>query len=130
MAAVTRVTPVSPATAPPSETDRVPCQKAAAAIVGGDFCSLGAGGWTPTSTMAPGVLMAAQDAKVGEPVTMWRPGMRIRYAAPSGSGLTPGALLYLSAGTAGALDTTATGTQAARCLANSQGVFEGVIELL
>lgn len=45
----------------------------------------------------------ARSVKAGQPVTLFGPGTRFRYAA---SGLTPGAALYIGA-TAGRLDTTA-----------------------
>jgi hypothetical protein len=46
----------------------------------------------------------ARSVKAGQPVTLFGPGTRFRYAA---SGLTPGATLYIGA-TAGRLDTAAT----------------------
>lgn len=120
----------SPTSVPPMETDRINTQRAAAAIAAGDMCQLGAGGWSPTATFAPGLRMAAQSAAAGESVTLWNPRMRVRYGAPTGGATVPGTLLYLDAGAAGGLNTTALGAAVARALANSRGVFEGVIELL
>jgi hypothetical protein len=133
MAVFTKVGLPSLTSVPQDSTARISCQKAAATIACGDICSLGAGGWTPTATAAAGLRMVwtpTASVPAGTPVTPLNPGCRVRYGAPSGGSFTPGALLYLDAGAAGGLNTTSNGSPIARVLANSSGVFEGVIELL
>lgn len=130
MAAFSKVGIPSLCSVPLPETGRIPTQRAAAAIKAGDFCSLGTGGWSPTTTAGAGRRMAANDALAGEPVTFFGPGCRVRYGAPSGGSTTPGTLLYLSGSVAGGLDTTTAAPALVRALANDKGVFEGVVEIL
>ncbi len=134
MAVFTKSGIPSPVSVPLRDTDRQNTQRAAAAGDCGDFCSLGAGGWTPTATAAAALRMAwiggGATFGAGESITIFNPGVRVRYAALTGSGIAPGTLFYLDAGAAGKLNTTANGAPLARACANAKGVFEGVIELL
>lgn len=78
------------------------------AIAAGDLCYIKSDGkaWLSNGTSANAaakcVGMAAEAAAVGEPITVFR-NERFRY----GSGMTPGAQIYVSA-TAGALSDAAT----------------------
>lgn len=143
MSSLLRVSIPSPATAPLTETNRINAQRAAAAGNCGDFCQLGAGGWSPTATAAPalrlvlvggfGTTPGIASFGAGTSVTPLNPGVRINYAVVGSTqtaAVTPGTLYYLDAGAAGGLNDTSNGAPLARALANSKGVFEGVIELL
>lgn len=137
MAALAKSGIPSPCSVPLMETDRINTQRAAAPGQVGDICQLGAGGWSPAAQAAPGLRMVITGGAVngvpsfgaGDPITPLNPGVRMRFA-DSKAAIVPGTLFYLDAATPGGLADAVNGAPLARALANSKGVFEGVIELL
>jgi len=89
---------------------QVPDLVAGEAILAGAACYVKSDGkiWMSNGTAANAassfVGFAARAAAAGQPITVYGPGTRMRYAA---SGLTPGTKLFLGT-TAGRLDTAAT----------------------
>jgi hypothetical protein len=97
MAAVTKVGTPSLSTVVPCPAHQIPGLLAGEAIAAGDLCYIKNDGkvWKANGTSANSAAkvrgMAMQAAAVGESCTLYH-GVTVRY----GSGLTPGADLYLS----------------------------------
>lgn len=99
MAAVTLTGTPSLATVVPCQAHQIPGLLAGEAIFAGALCYIKSDGkvWLATGAAANAAAkvrgMAMQAAAVGESVTLYH-GVRVRY----GSGMTPGADLFLSTG--------------------------------
>lgn len=111
MASITKVTPVSIATAAPDAEHSLSGLYAGEAIAAGDACYIKTSDgklWRSTGAAANAAAVvdgfAAGDAPVGEPLTIYY-NVRFRY----GSGLTPGSYVYLDTVAGGLSDTTTTG---------------------
>jgi hypothetical protein len=104
MAKITKSGTPTVSTGSPSFEHQFAGHVAAVAIEAGDACTINAD--SEVALWAPGTLfagIAASSAAVDEPVTLYH-GVTFHY----GSGLTPGALVYLSVDTSGDLDNAVT----------------------
>lgn len=107
MAAIAKSGTPTVATRTPPQNEQIPGLVAGEAIGAGDACAIAADGTVMLAATTERVHgIAAYDAAVGEAVTLYR---NVRFAY--GSGLTPGAAVYLSTATAGALDDATTTEQ-------------------
>lgn len=108
MATITKVGTPSLASVLPPQNEQIPDLLAGEALAVGDLVYVKSDGkiWKSNGTSANAAAkcrgIVLQAAAVGDPVTVIH-NVRLRY----GSGLTPGATLYVSA-TAGAIDDAAT----------------------